>query len=479
MCSGNDIVVVSGGTATNELVSLFKSLSDRVTYILPVLDNGGSTSEILRVIGGPAIGDLRSRLNRLIPERNEHIRRLLSYRMSEDARSAKHEWEEIVDGIHPLWNGFDKAEKEIFRSFLIHVHVELLKKSRSHPSNQFPRLMFHFELANIGNLFFTGARLFVGSLDSAVVLFSRLTGIDEKVQVIPCINTNFTYHIAAALENGLIITGQSQISHPSCSLQESLEEHLQLQALSVNTIESHPFGANASHFHSRKNDDMGNYLESEFSEDSEIEESGNVPFYVHPELKKSQLHFNKVDSGPLLSPIKRIFYISPYGEEIRPSAYHKVLSSIVEADVLVYSIGSLMTSISPVIILNGVGKAIARDSKRSLSQKKVILLNGEPDRETFGMTAVDFVKTIVNLASYSLSQDHLKSSSKCEDPCQDLAWNRYVTHLFYIKGSGLHVDKSILEAKENIKCIEVALDPQRGGYDLTDLESKFKKLLSV
>ena len=479
MHPGNDIVVISGGTATNELVSLFKSLSDRVTYILPILDNGGSTSEILRVIGGPAIGDLRSRLNRLIPERNEHIRRLLSYRMSEDARSAKHEWEEIVDGIHPLWNGFDKAEKEIFRSFLIHVHVELLKKSRSHPTNQFPPLMFHFELANIGNLFLTGARLFVGSLDSAVVLFSRLTGIDEKVQVLPCINTNFTYHIAASLENGLIITGQSQISHPSTSLQESLGDPLRLQTLSVNTIERHPFVESPSHSHSQKDDYMGNYLESEFSEDSEIEESGNVPFYVHPELKKSQLHFNKVDSGPLLSPIKRIFYISPYGEEIRPSAYHKTLSGIVESDVLVYSIGSLMTSISPIIILNGVGKAIARDSKRNRSQKKVLLLNGEPDRETFGMTAVDFVKTIVSLASYSLSQDRVCSSSEYEDHCKNLAWNRYVTHLFFMKGSGFHVDKRVLEAEKNIKCIEIALDRERTGYDLTDLESKFKGLLYV
>lgn len=37
----------------------------QVSYILPVSDDGGSTAEVLRVLGGPAIGDIRSRLLRL------------------------------------------------------------------------------------------------------------------------------------------------------------------------------------------------------------------------------------------------------------------------------------------------------------------------------------------------------------------------------------------------------------------------------
>lgn len=34
----------------------------KVWHVLPVTDDGGSTAEIVRVLGGPAVGDIRSRL---------------------------------------------------------------------------------------------------------------------------------------------------------------------------------------------------------------------------------------------------------------------------------------------------------------------------------------------------------------------------------------------------------------------------------
>ena len=33
----------------------------RRTSIIPISDNGGSTSELIRVFGGPGIGDVRSK----------------------------------------------------------------------------------------------------------------------------------------------------------------------------------------------------------------------------------------------------------------------------------------------------------------------------------------------------------------------------------------------------------------------------------
>lgn len=158
----SQLVVISGGTASNSLVNLFQSLSPNITYILPISDNGGSTSEILRVLGGPAIGDLRSRITRLIPD--EGFKNLLSYRLSEDSDEAKLEWTSIVEGQHEVWNGLEIQCKEMVRSFLIHVHMELLKKSRNPSTN------FKYEMASIGNLLLTGIRLFVGSLDSAIEL---------------------------------------------------------------------------------------------------------------------------------------------------------------------------------------------------------------------------------------------------------------------------------------------------------------------
>lgn len=45
-------VVISGGTGGNSICSAFGN----ACYVLPVSDDGGSSSEIIRVLGGPSIG---------------------------------------------------------------------------------------------------------------------------------------------------------------------------------------------------------------------------------------------------------------------------------------------------------------------------------------------------------------------------------------------------------------------------------------
>ncbi len=42
-----------------------QQLTTRVAHVMPVSDDGGSTAEIVRVLGGPAVGDIRSRCLRL------------------------------------------------------------------------------------------------------------------------------------------------------------------------------------------------------------------------------------------------------------------------------------------------------------------------------------------------------------------------------------------------------------------------------
>lgn len=58
------LVVFSGGSAANSLVDVFNELIDKnnctLSYIIPISDNGGSSSELIRVFGGPGIGDIRS-----------------------------------------------------------------------------------------------------------------------------------------------------------------------------------------------------------------------------------------------------------------------------------------------------------------------------------------------------------------------------------------------------------------------------------
>jgi hypothetical protein len=60
----NAITVISGGSAANSLVGVFRELAGDgqcgLGYVMPVSDNGGSSSELIRVFGGPGIGDVRS-----------------------------------------------------------------------------------------------------------------------------------------------------------------------------------------------------------------------------------------------------------------------------------------------------------------------------------------------------------------------------------------------------------------------------------
>ena len=59
------LVVFSGGSAANSLVDVFDELIDKnhcsLSYVIPISDNGGSSSELIRVFGGPGIGDVRSK----------------------------------------------------------------------------------------------------------------------------------------------------------------------------------------------------------------------------------------------------------------------------------------------------------------------------------------------------------------------------------------------------------------------------------
>jgi len=91
----------------------------------------------------------------------------------------------------------------------------------------------------------------------------------------------------------------------------------------------------------------------------------------------------------LPSPISRIYYINAYGSEIRPYPNPDFLTNIFLRQVLVYSCGSLWTSIMPCLALRGVAKGIAKS--HSL-KAKVLLLNSKNDRETEGYTAADFIR---------------------------------------------------------------------------------------
>jgi hypothetical protein len=71
------LVVFSGGTAFNSLAGQLRQLTTRVAHVLPVSDDGGSTAEIVRVLGGPAVGDIRSRCLRLADDHGGEVGHML------------------------------------------------------------------------------------------------------------------------------------------------------------------------------------------------------------------------------------------------------------------------------------------------------------------------------------------------------------------------------------------------------------------
>src|SRR5579871_852765 len=159
------IVVFSGGSAANNLVDVFKSVTENnqcpLSYVIPISDNGGSSSELIRVFGGPGIGDVRSRLVRLIPSNeqdpeNTAIKMFFNYRLPMDSDAARHEWLDIVEARHHLWNHISSEKKELIRSFLNWLNLDIVKRAR-------PSSTFNFSHASIGNMFLTGARVFTGS----------------------------------------------------------------------------------------------------------------------------------------------------------------------------------------------------------------------------------------------------------------------------------------------------------------------------
>ena len=60
------------------VIGHLRQLTTRVTYVLPVSDDGGSTAEIVRVLGGPAVGDIRSRCLRLADNTDSEVHQAAS-----------------------------------------------------------------------------------------------------------------------------------------------------------------------------------------------------------------------------------------------------------------------------------------------------------------------------------------------------------------------------------------------------------------
>lgn len=394
-------VVFSGGSACNHILDGFhKTGAHDVSYVLAISDNGGSTSELLRVLGGPSVGDLRSRLIRLMDTLDETtnvemkaIKDLLSYRLpaNKSLQNVRDEWALIVEGRHSLWNDISVEKREAIRGFLTLFDFEILKRAHKR---------FNFCNGSIGNFFLTGARLFTGSLEAAIFLFASITGITSvPTSVVPVINTNQTATIAASLMNGETLVGQCEISHPSPSAVQPKKKN-----------------GNCTPRRKRTNPiDAFTYFEDSFNSITmtAIDPTLTAKTIDHDDNANANLFFSKQVEEKLTSPIDRIYYINEYGQEIYPVPNPKVVSQLSAKKTLVYSIGSLYTSLIPCLVLRGVGNAVAQS--QSL-RHKILLLNGTNDRETSDYTALDFINAITSALNESQRIDARRAFyQSCDD----------------------------------------------------------------
>ncbi|XP_047946014.1 uncharacterized protein YNL011C isoform X3 [Salvia hispanica] len=302
LSSHPSLLVFSGGTAFNGVVEELKSLTVHVAHVLPVSDDGGSTAEIVRVLGGPAVGDIRSRCLRLSdPSTSEGlaVRTLLGHRLPLEAQKAKFEWYDIVEGNHSLWTGVSKPYRETIRAFLVYFQNQGKTIICRSLEGRMKYSVSATEGTHIGNFFFAGARIFFQSLDAAIFLFSRVSQIPTESLVLPVISTNDRLTLGCELWDGTIIRGQNEISHPTSGSMQPIDK----SHSSVRTLPSR---------------------------------------------------------------IKRVFYMSSEGSnllhEVFPSVNPSVLDQLNSVDCIIYAMGSLFTSICPSLVLRGIGESISSRS---------------------------------------------------------------------------------------------------------------------
>ncbi|WFD25859.1 hypothetical protein MNAN1_000826 [Malassezia nana] len=479
------VLVISGGSGYNDLIEVTPS----AIFVMPGSSSGSYPvlmKEIIRVLGGPSIGDIRSRLVRLAslaakcgehkynlgyPGSREALQRLLTYRlpMSGPIKEIKQEWMEIIEGKHRLWRGIDPEKRECVRGFLVQFHSDILHRAHRN---------FNFRGGSIGNFFLAAMQRFFGSIQSAIFLFSALTDISSVLpgcQVVPAINTNKTTTIAAKLNDGKMLVGQCEISHPSAESMKTSDEpakppprvrrfsELQDSVLGLgqsprlhhlalrSSLEPHSMRT-VSSAHTMDDSDFSDEVDDLFED-----EAFNLPEVS--EALGNLMYGAKDEALPLSAPIERLFYVNSYRNEVFPAPNSAFLTGLQCSTTLVYSCGSLWSSIMPCLVLCGIPQAIARSPQL---RYKVLLLNTQHDRESFGLVATDFIRYVARLTQNHMSLFEL----------------HYITHVVYARQG--RIDPCVPDLEQmGIHCIGVDANEENPRLDEQLLRSAFEEMVTM
>jgi len=198
---GPRISFFSGGSALRPLCRVLKQYTHNSVHLITAFDSGGSSAQLRRAFGMPAIGDLRSRIVALADESvrgNPQIYRLFAHRLSSTAAQGELEIElsSLVSRKHDLIEAIPEPMRRIVRT-----HLGFFAE-RMPPD-------FDLRGANLGNLLLAGGYLSHGrDLESVLFLFSKLLEVRGVVR--PIVDTDL--HLCADLEDGTQVLGQHRLT---------------------------------------------------------------------------------------------------------------------------------------------------------------------------------------------------------------------------------------------------------------------------
>lgn len=214
---GPRILFLSGGSALRSLCRVLKQYTHNSEHLITAFDSGGSSAQLRRAFGMPAIGDLRNRIVALADESvrgNPQIYRLFTHRLANDAppTDLARELERLVSGAAPLVAAIPEPMRRI-----VQTHLRLFAEQM--PAD------FDLRGANLGNLLLAGGYLSQSrDLESVLFLFSKLLEVRGMVRCI----VDDDLHLCAELADGTRVVGQHRLTGKEVAPIQSMIRELYL-----------------------------------------------------------------------------------------------------------------------------------------------------------------------------------------------------------------------------------------------------------
>jgi CofD-related protein of GAK system len=204
--NGPAILFFSGGTALRQLSRELIHYTHNSVHVITTFDSGGSSAELRRAFGMPAVGDLRNRLLALADRStsgNAEVRRLAAHRFDPRGhpRELNAELERLGAGRDPLVADIPPPARDA-------ISADLERFRQHMPAD------FDLRGASVGNLLITGAWLrHERRIEPALHDVAKL--LQARGAVLPVLDANLD--LAAELEDGTVLHGQRELTGKEAS----------------------------------------------------------------------------------------------------------------------------------------------------------------------------------------------------------------------------------------------------------------------